>query len=561
MAILGISGLEHDSAAAFFGEEGLLAAIEEDKLSRTPRQGGVPRLAIEFVLRQAGASWQDLRGVAVATHPLRAWRREERFRLRLLFSHPGSAWRTGSLGRAYRAREHVRFLRALASAERKIILLDHHWCHAASAFYPSPFDRALVLTLDEAGDMLCGLLALGEGNEMRQLGHLRFPSSLGWFFTRVTETLGLRPHLDEQKTQWLGREGTADLVPTFRRFFHSGPAAMPVLRPGYLGANTDGQWRFSQRARREMGIGDSARPADSRTAATIARSAQEFLEESVVALAQRGRELSGAKHLALAGGVFLNSLLVRAVEERAGFDSVFVQPAAGNAGTALGAAHLAGKLLRGSPGRKSLTRLDYGPGFSRGELKEALDNTKVIYRYLPAEDELLSATVELLEQGKIVAWCQGRAEFGLRALGNRSLIASAFAPFVMENLNRYIKHRESFNPFALSAPAESLPGLFDASPNCEFLCSMGTLRAAIPELGAFVFRNQQVRLHVVRREQNPRFWELLRTFGSKAPAPVLVNASYNLFGEPLVVTARDALRSFYCSGTDALVLDNFVVAK
>jgi carbamoyltransferase len=377
----------------------------------------------------------------------------------------------------------------------------------------------------------------------------------------VTELIGLHPHHDEQRMQWLGRDGTAELLPAFRRFFHTGRDGTPTLLPAYLGHYLHGQWRFSARAFRDLGIRDSAPPPDAATSATLARSVQEFLEESVVALCERFRKSTGAKQLALAGGVFLNSLLVRAVEQRAGFEKVFVQPVAGNAGTALGAAFLGAKLLGHPVERKPLSSLDWGPGFAGEELKEALDNSKVIYRYLPALDELIEVTVGLLEAGKIVAWCQGRAEFGLRALGNRSLIASPFSPYVVENLNRYIKHREGFHPFALSVPVEDLPDHFEASPSCDFLCSMGTLRSEKRQLAAFVFRNRQVRLHVVRQEGNPQFWKLLRAFGRRAPAPVLVNASYNLFGEPLVVTARDALRSFYCSGTDALVLGNFLVTK
>jgi carbamoyltransferase len=561
MLVLGISGLEHDAAAALLGDRGVLAAIEEDKLARTPRLGAIPRLAMDFALRQAGAVQAALDVIGLATHPRRAWQREEKFRLELLFSRPGSAYHTGSLGRAYRAWSHLRVLRSMVHSKTRILSFEHHWCHAASAYYSSPFDQALILTLDEAGDMWSGFLAQGQGDEIRPLVHLGFPNSLGWFFTAVTEMLGLRPHLDEQKTQWLGRNGSLDLLPAFRRFFHGGANGTPVFNRRYLGNGLEGHWQFSPAARRDLGLTAAESPRDVEIRPTIARSAQEFLEETVISLAEKFRKQSGAKYLAVAGGVFMNSLLVRAMEERTGFERVFVQPAAGNAGTSLGAAFLARKRLAGKSGREPLTTLDWGPEFAPGEVKATLDNTKVIYRYLPAEDELFEETLRLLEQGKIVAWCQGRAEFGLRALGNRSLIASPFSPYVLENLNRYIKHREGFHPFALSVPAEDLPGLFDAGPNCRFLCSMGDLRAENKELGAFVFRGRQVRLHVVEKESSPRFWGLLRAFGRRAPAPVLVNASYNLFGEPLVVSARDALRSFYCSGTDALALGNFLVVK
>ncbi len=174
---------------------------------------------------------------------------------------------------------------------------------------------------------------------------------------------------------------------------------------------------------------------------------------------------------------------------------------------------------------------------------------------------MVEETVRLLQDGKIVAWYQGRLEFGHRALGNRSILASPFSPYVMENLNHYIKHREDFHPFALSVPAESAPTFFDCSGNCRFMASVGTLKDANTDLERFAFNGRTARVHTVERQVNPRFWTLLSKFGKKASAPVLVNTSFNLFGEPLVCDPRDAIRSFYCSGIDALVMENFLVVK
>ena len=561
MMILGITGFEHDATAALLGDSGVIAAIEEDKLARATRIGGIPSLAMDFVLRRGGASPADLAAVAVATCPRRAWLREERFRMKLLLSRPASSYQTGSIGRVYRSFNHLRLLRSRLEPRTPILQFEHHLCHAASAYYPSPYDRALVLTLDEAGDMWSGLVAMGEGDELRPIESIGFPNSLGWFYTRVTEMLGLRPHLDEGKTQWLGRTGTADLVGAFRKFFHTDKKGVPQLDRKFFGNGIAGQWSFSAEARRQLGISGAEPPQDPAQRATIARSAQEFLEETVIALAEHYRKKTGATSLAVAGGVFLNVLLVRALEKRTGFEKVFVQPAAGNPGTALGAAFLAQKKLTGKPGRRPLISLDWGPDLDSGELKAVLDNSKIIYRYLPAEADLFAETVRLLHAGKIVAWCQGRLEFGLRALGNRSLLASPYSPYVIENLNRYIKHREDFHPFALSVPAEKAAALVDSTANCRFLASVGELRAGVKGLEDFAFLGRQVRLHVVEREASPRFWNLLEAFGASAPAPVLINASFNLFGEPLVAEPRDAVRSFYCSGTDALVLGNFLVVK
>lgn len=561
MIILGITSFEHDATAALLGETGIVAAIEEDKLARTPKIGGIPRLGIDFVLQRGGARPSDLAAVGIATCPVRAWLREERFRMELLLLRPASSYQTGSIGRIYHSYNHLRLLRSQIGPHAPMLRFEHHLCHAASAYYLSPLDRALVLTLDEGGDMRSGMIALGEGDQLRPIQNIWFPNSLGWFYTRVTEMLGLRPHLDEGKTQWLGRTGTADLVGTFRKFFRLDRQGVPQLNRQFFGNVIAGQWPFSAEARRQLGISGTEPPGDLAQRATIARSAQEFLEETVVALAERYRKKTGTTSLAVAGGVFLNVLLVRALEKRTGFEKVFVQPAAGNSGTAPGAAFLAQKKLTGKSGRRPLASLDWGPDFDTGELKAVLDNSKIIYRYLNVESELFGETVKLLHAGKIVAWCQGRLEFGLRALGNRSLLASPYSPYVIENLNRYIKHREDFHPFALSMPAEKAPALVDSTANCRFLASVGELRAGVKGLEDFTFLGRQVRLHLVEREANPRFWNLLEAFGASAPAPVLVNASFNLFGEPLVAEPRDAVRSFYCSGTDALVLRNFLVTK
>ena len=561
MMILGITGFEHDATAALVNDSGVVAAVEEDKLARSPKIGGIPRLAMDFVLRRGAVRPAELTAVAVATCPRRAWLREERFRMELLLSRPASSYQTGSMGRVYRSYNDLRLLRSQIGPRTPMFQFEHHLCHAASAFYPSPFERALVLTLDEAGDMWSGMLAAGEGDELRAINHINFPNSLGWFYTRVTELLGLRPHVDEGKTQWLGRTGTTDLVGAFRSFFRADKSGVPRLNRRFFGGGIAGRWSLSAEARRQLGISGEEPPKDPALRATIARSAQEFLEETVVGLAEHYRKKTGATSLAVAGGVFLNVLLVRALEKRTGFEKVFVQPAAGNPGTALGAAFLAQKKLTGKPGRQPCTSIDWGPDFDSGELKAVLDNSKIIYRYLPAESELFAETVRLLHAGKIVAWCQGRLEFGLRALGNRSLLASPYSPYVIENLNRYIKHREDFHPFALSMPAEKAPELVDATANCRFLASVGELRAGVTGLDDFTFLGRQVRLHLVERETRPRFWNLLHTFGASAPAPVLINASFNLFGEPLVAEPRDAVRSFYCSGTDALVLGSFLVTK
>ena len=561
MLVLGISDLEHDTAAALLGSEGFVAAIEEDKLSRSSASGGVPDLAVERCLRETETRFPDLSVVGMATRPKRAWLRDEGGRLTAFVSRPSSSSQRGLQDGLFRKLDQLGAFRRSLGPQTALINFEHHLCHAASAFYPSEFDRALVLTLDQCGDMWSGLLALGEGNSLSILRPLRFPNSLGWFYSRVTELLGFRPGRDEHKVQWLSKEGTPEFVSVFRQLFSKDSEGLPALDLRYFVKGQTGQAVFSPQFLLELQISDSTPLRGSALGAQIARGAQDFLEETVIDLAETYRRRTGTQYLCVAGGVFLNVMLVHALERRTGFARVFAQPVSGNPGTALGAAYLAAKRLQGSVHRQPLSHLYLGPKFRESEIKAVFDNCKTIYRYLPGERQLVDETVRLLQEDKIVAWCQDRMEFGHRALGNRSILASAFSPYVMENLNKYIKHREDFHPFALSVPADTAPQFFECTDNCHFMCSIGTLKEAPGGLERFTFNGRAVRVHTVEKPVNPRFWALLRRFGEVAPGPLLVNTSFNLFGEPLVCDPREAIRSFYCSGIDALVMGNFLVVK
>jgi carbamoyltransferase len=561
MLILGLSDLGHDTAAALLDGPRPAAAVEEDKLSRSPASAGIPHLAIQSCLRQCGARISDLAIAGIACRPRRAWLRDEGGQLTTFVAPFRNRYGEDITQTLFRKLNEVRGLRASLGPQIPLLNFEHHLAHAASAFYPSGFDRALVLTLDQCGDMWSGTVALGEGTALRILRPLRFPNSLGWFYSRITELLGFRPGKDEHKVQWLSKEGAPEFVSVFRKLFRKGADRFPVLDLQHVVADQAGHFSFSPEIRRQLQLSTGPPAKGSPLAASIARSAQQFLEETVVELAETFRQKTGTKNLCVAGGVFLNVLLVRALERCTGFAAVFAQPAAGNAGSALGAAYLAQRRLTRSDQRETLAHLYLGPRFDEREVKAVLDNCKTIYRYMSSDRHLIAETVQLLQSGKIVAWYQGEVEFGHRALGHRSILASPFSPYVTENLNRFVKHREDFHPFALSVPAESASALFEASANCRFMASVGELQDAAPELRQFAFNGRTVRVHLVERHVNPRFWSLLEEFGKAGAPPVLVNTSFNLFGEPLVCDPRDAVRSFYCSGIDALALENFLVVK
>jgi carbamoyltransferase len=542
MRILGISTIGRGSAVALLDEKSILFAIEEEKLNRQQDALEIPRLALARCLHENQLKLADCRTIALAD-------------------------RSAPLGHSRSRRKRAPrspfedLLQPLLRGGPRLSRFDHHLCHAASAYYTSGFDRALILTLDQGAHAQSGLVALGDGDQIEPLHPLKFPDSLGWFYSRVTELAGLRSRRDEHKLQWLSKDGEPEFLPAFRKLFTWKPTGAPALNRRYFATGPDHRGIFSPQFYRELGLSSRSHPPGPVVRANLARSAQDLLEEVVLQLACNFAERTNARSLCLAGGIFLNVLLVHALEARGPFERVYVQPVSGNAGTALGAAYLSRKKITGHSGRAPLSSLAVGLHASAQEMKTVLDNCKIVYRYLPGEEQTVEESARLLLRDKIVAWCQGRTEFGHRALGNRSLLASPFSEYVIENVNEYVKHREEFHPFALSVPAERVSEYFDASPNCRFMTSLATLTNPIGGLERFAFHGNLVRVHTVEQHANPIFWKLLHKFGESAPAPILVNTSFNLFGEPLVTDPRGAVRSFYCAGIDALALGPFLLVK
>jgi carbamoyltransferase len=569
MYTLGLSAMAHDSAAALISDSGVVAAIEEGKLARTRSVEGIPRAAIQFCLERAGITWRDVSHVAIASDPVQAWRRQAWYRTRVAPFGPVSSGyflnkASGELGREL---NNFRIVKQMAGAPAgRVESLDHHLCHAASAFYPSPFEKALIVSLDEQGDGRAGLVGIGEGAHIREVASVAIPNSLAWAYSQVTKLLGFRAHADEHKTQWLSLAGEPVFADFFLTMLRKSAAGAPRLHARYFRREFAAELAFTGGFYRRVGITGAPELAGDSVRANIAASLQKACETILCEWMAALRAKFQTRSLCLAGGLLLNPLLVAAIETGAGFESVFVQPAAGNEGTALGAAWL---VRYREPARARLAPMPapyWGPAYSNAEIKSVLDNCKATYRWCDSEERKLAETVRLLQGGKIVAWFQGAAEFGPRALGNRSLLASPWAPYVKENLNDYVKHRESFRPFALAIPEERFAEYFHCSANGRFLTTMATandkgrkLLADLPP--GFLLSGNRVRLHVVRSTDNPLFWKLLNDSGKNAPAPILVNTSFNLFGEPLVVTPRDAVRSYFCSGADALVAGNFLLEK
>ncbi|MGB8542642.1 MAG: carbamoyltransferase N-terminal domain-containing protein [Candidatus Acidiferrales bacterium] len=569
MYILGISAMTHDPAAALIGEQGVIAAIEEGKLTRTRTVEGIPRAAIQFCLERAGIDLAAVGRIAIGSHPMRSWERQILFRARLAPLAPASSgyFISKAFGELSRELNNFRLIKKMAGGPTGTVQsFEHHQCHAASAFFGSPFDRALIVTLDEMGDARSGSVSIGEGTRIRELQSVAFPNSLAWVYSQVTRLLGFRPHSEEHKSQWLGLLGEPVFLDLFLDALRGATNGPPHLNGKHFKRSYAGELSFSDQFYRSLGLPVAAQPiADDAMRANIAASLQQACAVIVCEWLESMQQKTDPRSLCLAGGLFLNPLLVSAVESNTRFENVFVRPSAGIEGTALGAAYLAWH-------REPRPRLGFagapywGPEFSNDAVKGVLDNCKASYKWCDSEEAKIGETVRMLHAGKIVAWYQAAAEFGPRALGNRSLLASPWSPYVKENLNDYVKHREPFRPFALAMPEEDCAEYFDYTSNARYLATMARAKETGRKLLAglppgFLLKGNLVRLHAVSSEDNLLFWKLLKRSGENAPAPILVNTSFNLFGEPLVVKPRDAVRSYFCSGADALVAGNFILKK
>ena len=576
MNILGISGQERDAAAALVQDGRVVAAIEEEKLARIRHvgmnyAGGMPYRAIEFCLERAGIAFDKLDYVAYYLEPNRRFHREIAFNSSRAIEAASQGSIEGfppyfveSLNDLKQRQRTRRLVESQLSSNAKFIEVPHHLAHGASAFFASGFERAAVISADNRGDMTSAALMTGDGEQLRIHAEAQFPNSIGMVYGAVTAAIGFDPDGDWHKTMWLAPTGKPAYSEVFEELLAVDSNGLPVVNLAYFDAPLRGtpalSAEFFDRARltpraKEQPITEKHR--------NLAMSVQRRIEDVLSEMAIRHRERTGEENLCMAGGVALNSLAASAVERRAGFARLFVQPAAGNAGCSMGAALYVWHQVLGNRERGYQMRHAFlGPQFNDEAVKGVLDNCKITYEYSLTEDKLIAEVARLLAQGKIVGWFRGAMEFGPRSLGARSILASPTSEMMRDNLNAFIKHREDFRPFCAAVPEERTEEFFEASALNEFLQGVSTIKEDKRQLiPAAVFGEGLVRVHSVSRKTNPAFWKLLSKFGESSGVPVLLNTSFNLFGEPVVSTPREAVRGFYCSGIDSLAIGNFLIKK
>jgi carbamoyltransferase len=567
--ILGINAYHADAAAALFADGRLIAAVEEERLNRIKHCAGFPALAIAEVLRLGGVNLSDVDEVAIARDS------SANLRKRLAYVMQNFRRTTKVAGKRLRDRAGLKDLDVqLAEACGQPLIapvrrVEHHLAHAASSFLVSPFDRAAILTLDGFGDFASALWGVGEGRDIRVLGRVTYPHSLGILYTAACQFIGFDRYGDEGKVMGLAPYGEPAYAAVFNkllRFTDDGfeldlawfnhhtqgveTGSDEYGSPSFLPLYTR-KWIEQFGEARVNGAELTLRDQD------IAASLQQRLEQAFVHLANLLHKKTGLTDLCLAGGVALNGVANGKLLEQTPFKRIFVQPAAGDDGTALGAA--AWLSARADEPRFEMRHANWGSRFSDAEIRRELDDMDGV-RELD-EDTLVREAAELIAQGKVVGWFQGAMEWGPRALGNRSIIAHPGHPRMKEILNARIKQREPFRPFAPSIKAERLSDYFESSHESPFMLMVyRTKPAKYAELQAVDHIDHTGRVQTVRREDNERYWKLIDAFERITGTPAVLNTSFNE-NEPIVCTPREALGCFTRTKMDAVVLGNFMVTR
>jgi len=571
MISLGINAVYHDSAACLVRDGRVLAAAEEERFTRIKHgkrplpftTWELPYHAVDYCLAAAGIDLAEVDHIAYSFNPKLLLEQHEHdatialplepsaYPAKQLWTSPWEPLELAYVMNAERqlvdgAPHHVRgrFTRAKKERHWRWHYVEHHLAHEASAFLAAPFAESAVMTLDGRGELATTSYGRYAGGDYERLGQVHMPHSLGLLYERVTDYLGFLHSSDEYKVMALASYGEPAFVSEFRSMVSIGE---------------DGQYTVVEANLADLFGPPRVRggPMEKRHFA-IARSLQAVLEESAVELAAWLKRRTGARCLAMAGGVALNCVMNARIRDAGLFERVWVQPAAGDAGTALGAALWTDWTNRGRERAWSMDHAYFGPEFSPQEIQTFLDRGKIRYR---RTDDVAGEASRLLAQDKIIGWFQGRMEFGPRALGGRSILASPLSPGMQARLNE-IKDREDFRPVAPVVLEEEAASWFaggDVSPFMLFVYDVAPDKAE--RIPAVRHVDGTARIQTVNRAQNALYYDLIKAFQRRTGVPVLVNTSFNTRSEPVVCTPRDAVECFWTSPIDALVIGPFVLEK
>jgi carbamoyltransferase len=591
--ILGISAHYHDSAAALITDGEIIAAAQEERFTRRKHDAAFPQHAIDYCLAEGRIGLGDLNYIAFYEKSLIKFDRL----LETYVSYAPSGFRSFRAAMPVWLKDKLfmrRRLRGNLKTRTPIVFTEHHESHAASAFFPSPFDSAAILTVDGVGEWATAAIGKGEGNRITLLGELEFPHSLGLLYSAFTYYCGFKVNSGEYKLMGLAPYGAPLYEDAIREHLvdlkADGSMWLNMDYFNYCQGLTMTSRRFHDR------FGGAPRTPESpieQRHMDLAASIQKVTEDALLRMAREAHRRTGSKHLVMAGGVALNCVANGRIVREGPFDDLWIQPAAGDAGGALGAALFTWHQLMDKPriahARDGQKGSLLGPAFSSGEIESVLQRAGVAFARYDDERQLLEAVAGLLAQGKVVGWFSGRMEFGPRALGARSILGDPRQPSMQARMNLKIKFRESFRPFAPCvlqerardyfdlAPADESPYMLlvapvaarqRVAPAADDLRTMredpdlrrrvNIVRSTIP---AVTHVDHSARIQTVDEQRHGRFYRLMKAFERLTGCGVLVNTSFNVRGEPIVCRPEEAYRCFVATEMDALVLENVVLVK
>ena len=593
MRILGISAFYHDSAAALVVDGQIVAAAQEERFTRKKHDSGFPHEAVAYCLSEAGIELADVDQVAFYDKPFLKF--ERLLETYLAFAPRGfrsfrtamPVWMKEKLFQKRLLRQELEKIQEIDDLEARLLFTEHHQSHAGSAFFPSPFEEAAVLTIDGVGEWATTSLGVGKGHELTMLKEIHFPHSLGLLYSAFTYYTGFKVNSGEYKIMGLAPYGDpkyADII--FDKLIdlkEDGTFRLDLQYFDYCTGLTMTNKKFDDLFGGEPRVSEdlvTQREMD------LAASVQVVTEEVMLKLARSIRKETDQKNLCLAGGVALNCVANGKVLRDGAFDNIWIQPASGDAGGALGAALCAYHGFKQQP-RKLNGVMDgmkgsyLGPAFGQGAIEQDLKEAGAVFKTL-SEDEMIKTTAKALAEGKAVGWFQGRMEFGPRALGGRSILGDARSPTMQRTLNLKVKYRESFRPFAPSVLREHVGEWFEHDGDSPYMLIVadvtddkrrrmnedeqalfGIEKLNVPrsEIPAVTHVDYSARIQTVHEETNPAYHKLLKAFHGETGCPILVNTSFNVRGEPIVCTPKDAFRCFMGTDIELLVCGNTVMDK
>lgn len=601
ITILGISAFYHDSAAVLLRDGEVVAAAQEERFTRVKNDESFPTKAIKYCLKEGNVSLDELDCVVYYEKPFVKF-------VRLLETYYAFApkglksflsaiplWLKEKLFLKKFIKDKLNEIEPIDKKAIHLIFSNHHLSHAASAFYPSPFTSAAILTIDAVGEWATATISHGEKNKIKTLKELRFPHSVGLLYSAFTYYLGFKVNSGEYKLMGLAPYGdpTSDRVVTYREIIkkhivHIKEDGSIWLNQAYFDYATGLKMVNEEKWKALFGFA-SKKPESQleQKHCDLALAIQQVTEEIVLKMAVTAKSITGEKNICLAGGVALNCVANSKLFDKKIFDDVWIQPASGDAGGALGAAYAAYYLYfqkqRVIKDKEDSMQGSYlGPEHGNDEIKRTFDSLQASYTYIPEFNDVSQQVANLLAEGKIIGWFQGRMEWGPRALGNRSIIADARDKNMQKKLNLQIKYREGFRPFAPIVLAEEKRDYFKIKKDSPYMLFVSEIvdkrKKMLPkdyhqlsvkeklyfirsDIPAVTHLDYSARLQTVHKKTNPRFWQLLQSFKAKTGYSLLVNTSFNRRGEPIVCTPEDAYRCFMKTELDYLVIGNFVFDK